>query len=296
LIDKAVRVLIPPGSREAVVGDLWERYASPLQYAAEALRILPFLIASQIPRNANIPQLGIAAFTLFVSFGGFQVAGDPIDAPRWLRAAVPAIAALLGSLLRDAYRASAQQRARRASFDVVTVVACVVLCEAVLAVLSAGRGLSPDWLLAFPPRRVAIATLGLAMLFALRMAADYRLPCASREISADDLAREFNEFERGVRWRGRWEILGAVMGLAVASVVFLRATALPLQIAWAVSIALTLFLIWFVAGKTSVKPMPEQASFASSLAYYRGQLERQRRLLRTVAWWWLLPMLPALGG
>jgi hypothetical protein len=116
LIDKAVRVLIPPGSREAVVGDLWERYASPLQYAAEALRILPFLIASQIPRNANIPQLGIAAFTLFVSFGGFQVAGDPIDAPRWLRAAVHAIATLLGSLLRDAYRASAQQRARRRLF------------------------------------------------------------------------------------------------------------------------------------------------------------------------------------
>jgi hypothetical protein len=38
LIDEAVRVLIPPGSREAVVGDLWERYSSPLQYAAEALR------------------------------------------------------------------------------------------------------------------------------------------------------------------------------------------------------------------------------------------------------------------
>ncbi len=85
LIDKAVRLLIPLASREAVVGDLWERYASPLHYAAEALRIAPFLIASQIRRNSNVPLLGIAAVTLFVGFGGFQVAGAAIGAPRWAR-------------------------------------------------------------------------------------------------------------------------------------------------------------------------------------------------------------------
>ena len=296
LIDRAVRLLIPPGSREAVVGDLWERYSSPLQYAGEALRIVPFLIASQIRRNTNVPLLGIAAFTLFVSFGGFQVVGAAIDAPRWARAAVPVIAALLGLLLRDAYRASEQRPARRAGFDVATVIACVLLCEAVLAGLIAGRGLSPDWLLVFPLRRVIITALSVAMLFALRMAADYRLPCANGEISADDLVREFHEFERGVRWRRRREIIGAAGGIVVASAFFLRAIALPLQIGWAGSLALALLLTWFLASKTSVKPMPEPASFASSLAYYRGQLERQRRLLRTVAWWWLLPMLPALAG
>jgi hypothetical protein len=296
LIDRAVRSLIPPASREAVVGDLWERYASPLRYAAEALRIVPFLIASQIRRNTSVPLLGIAAFTLFVSFGGFQVVGGPVDVPRWARAAVPAIAAILGLLLRDAYRGSGQQRARRAAFDIVTVVACVLLCETALAGLSASAGFSPDWILAFPLRRVLITTLGVAMLFSLRMAADYRLPCKTGEISADDLVREFQQFERGVRWRRRREIIGAFMGLAVGSAFFLRATALSLQISWAVSIALTLFLVWFLASKTSVKPMPGETTFASSLAYYRGELERQRRLLRTVAWWWLLPMLPALVG
>jgi hypothetical protein len=162
--------------------------------------------------------------------------------------------------------------------------------------LSVMAGLSPDWILTPTPRRALITTLGLAMLFSLRMAADHRLPCGMSEISADDLVREFQQFERGVRWRRRREIIGAVMGLAVASAFFLRATAMPLQISWAVSIALALFLIWFLASKTSVKPIPEETSFASSLAYYRGELDRQRRLLRTVAWWWLLPMAPALAG
>ncbi len=37
-------------------------------------------------------------------------------------------------------------------------------------------------------------------------------------------------------------------------------------------------------------------SFASSLAVYRRELMRQRKLLRSVAWWWLLPMVPAFTG
>src|SRR5258705_13170497 len=94
LIDWTVRLLIPPASREAVLGDLWERYSSPIQFVTEALRILPYLIASQMRRNSNIPLLGIAGFSLFVGFGGFQNAA-PIDAPRWARAAIPTIAALI---------------------------------------------------------------------------------------------------------------------------------------------------------------------------------------------------------
>ncbi|HMI96754.1 MAG TPA: hypothetical protein VK479_09605, partial [Micropepsaceae bacterium] len=92
LIDRAVRLLIPPASREAVVGDLWERYASPLQYLFEALRILPYLIVSQIRRNSNIPLLGIAGFSLFVGFGGFAAGAGGNDVPRWLRAIIPMIA------------------------------------------------------------------------------------------------------------------------------------------------------------------------------------------------------------
>ena len=294
LIDRAVRFLIPPASREAVVGDLWERYSSPLQYVAEALRILPYLIASQIRRNSNIPLLGIAAFSLFVGFGGFQNAA-PIDAPRWARAAVPAVAALIGLLLRDAYRGTKRRAAQRAAFDVATIIVCVLMSQAAFAGLIAAAGLSPDLIVPPTLRRAILTAFALATVFCLRMVADYRLPCAAR-MSASDLVREFQQFERGVRWRKRREVVSAIGGLVVGVGYFWRATTLAPQIAWGVSTATALFLIWYLASKTSVKPMPTEMSFASSLGFYRRELERQRKLLRSVAWLWLLPMLPAMIG
>jgi hypothetical protein len=297
LMDRAMHLLFPPAAREAVLGDLWERYRSPLQYAGEAARVLPHLIVSQIRRNSNAPMLGIAAFSLLVGFGGIVGPNaPPIDVPRWLRAAIPLIAALAGLILRDAYRDSARPSARRAAFDVVTVALCVLFCEAVLAALIAGAGLSPDWILTFPLRRALLTAFALATVFALRMAADYRLPCAEGELSPDDLAREFHQFERGVRWRKRREVISAIGGLVVGVGFLWRVTGLAMQIGWALSIAVALLLILYLAANTNVAPMPGEMGFASSLAFYRGQLERQRKLLRRVAWYWLLPMLPPLVG
>jgi len=296
LIEKVVRVLVPPASREAVLGDLYERYRSPLQYAGEAARIIPYLIFSQIRRNSNVPMLGIAGFSLFVGFGGFQVNGPPTDVPRWLRAAVPLIAALASLTLRDAYRGESPASARRASFDLMTVVLCVFLCEAVLASLIAGAGLSPDWTVPLTARHGILTAFALATVFALRRTADYRVPCADGDLSADDLAREFHLFERGVRWRKRREIICATGGLLVAAGFFWRATGLAPQIGWALSIAVALLLVAYLAVQTDVAPMPASNGFASLLAFYRGELERQRKLLRRVAWYWLLPILPALVG
>ena len=42
--------------------------------------------------------------------------------------------------------------------------------------------------------------------------------------------------------------------------------------------------------------MPGEMSFTSSLAFYRQELDRQRQLLRSVWWWYLLSLLPALAG
>ena len=46
----------------------------------------------------------------------------------------------------------------------------------------------------------------------------------------------------------------------------------------------------------SVKPMPAEMGFASSLAFYRGELERQSKILRSVWWWYLLSIVPAIVG
>jgi hypothetical protein len=296
LIDAVVRILIPPAAREAVAGDLWERYSSPLHYALEALRVLPFVIASQMRRTSNLPLLGIVAFTFFVCFGGFAINGSTLDVPRWLRAAIPTIAVLVGLIVRDVYRASAHQPARHAAFDVVTVVLCVVLSQAVLAGLSVVAHSSPDWVLTVTPQRVLLTALGLATVFCLRMWADHRLPRAAGDLSADDIAREYCQFERSVRWRRRREVTGAIGGFIVGTGFFLRATELAPQIGWALSTALALFIAWYLAGRTSVTPLPQQPTLSSSLVHYRSELERQRKVLLSVAWLWSLTIIPPIAA
>src|SRR5262245_6958029 len=95
LIDRVVRALIPPAVREGIVGDLWERYRTPLTYVSDAVKILPHVVASQVRRTLNLPMLGLQAITFFVGFGGFVVNAAPLDVPRWLRAALPTAAAMM---------------------------------------------------------------------------------------------------------------------------------------------------------------------------------------------------------
>ena len=61
MLDRVVRLLIPPAAREAVVGDLWETYRSPSQYAGEALRTVPYVVFSQMRRYFNLPVLLLQA-------------------------------------------------------------------------------------------------------------------------------------------------------------------------------------------------------------------------------------------
>ena len=89
LADAIVRALIPPACREAVIGDLWERYTSPRAYVFEAVRALPFLVFSRIRRTTNATMVALAFLMLFASFGG---------SPRlWLNAVIPALAVLARS-------------------------------------------------------------------------------------------------------------------------------------------------------------------------------------------------------
>ena len=54
LIEAIVEVLIPAAYREHVMGDLNERYTSPLQYVAEAIRTVPFVLWSHIRRSFDL--------------------------------------------------------------------------------------------------------------------------------------------------------------------------------------------------------------------------------------------------
>ena len=60
--------LIPPASREEVLGDLHERYKSPGRYLFDAFSTAPFVILSRIRRTTDPQLLLMEALLLYASF------------------------------------------------------------------------------------------------------------------------------------------------------------------------------------------------------------------------------------
>src|SRR5438046_626152 len=69
-LERMVLLAIPPAARESVAGDLWETYRNPKAYAAEALKTVPFVIASQLRRHLNLPALMLQSTLIFICLGG----------------------------------------------------------------------------------------------------------------------------------------------------------------------------------------------------------------------------------
>ena len=117
--------LMPPDSREHVIGDLCESYTSPGRFAADVLRSLPFVLITRI-RHTTVfalwPFLGVMLI-------GFLGVGPGLV---WLRGLVPALAVLVGYMLRDAYRVPDPRRRWRQGLVDATVVAGFVAASQIL--------------------------------------------------------------------------------------------------------------------------------------------------------------------
>src|SRR6185503_7620798 len=51
IAEAVVAILLPPASREEVLGDLYERFRSPSRYAVDALITVPMVVISRIRRT-----------------------------------------------------------------------------------------------------------------------------------------------------------------------------------------------------------------------------------------------------
>ncbi|HUJ20443.1 MAG TPA: hypothetical protein VLX58_02925 [Bryobacteraceae bacterium] len=106
ITEAIVALLVPPACREEVLGDLHERFKSPLQYAADALLTVPLVIVSRMRRTADPQILLIQAFALYMSFlGAAWLRDGAVLGEQWrlLRPAIPAAMAMLGLILDDTY-------------------------------------------------------------------------------------------------------------------------------------------------------------------------------------------------
>ena len=63
-----VKLLLPRASREHVLGDLHERYASPIGYVRDAASVVPAEIIGQIRKSTPLPYIALEAFLVYASF------------------------------------------------------------------------------------------------------------------------------------------------------------------------------------------------------------------------------------
>src|SRR5579862_6516694 len=73
-LESLVRRLLPPAVREQVLGDLHERYESPLGYIADAASVVPAAVFGQLRRSTPIPLRLLETVIIYSSiFGGARV-------------------------------------------------------------------------------------------------------------------------------------------------------------------------------------------------------------------------------
>jgi hypothetical protein len=282
LIDAVVRTLIPPACREHVVGDLWERYRSPWQFALDAARTIPFVVASQVRRTSSASSVVIHAFLLFVSLGA--------GARRLWPAVMAACGALLAFVVRDAYRRVVSVSLAQVGVDLLFGVAGVLGSQVIAALVV------PDQIL--PLRAYAVGLAGLGVVFLLRLQnpglgvvsrPTLTRPPATREA----LVAEIRLFERMSR---RGYAIEAVTGIALAAFFIVPMVNAPnwvLRVGWALGAVYALYVA-VVMMKRQAPPMSDRLEFGAALAHYRSALERRQRQVQTLWRWYLMPMVPAL--
>ncbi len=107
-------IWIPPASREEVLGDLCEKYSSPLQYIFLAICTVPCVILSRARRVTEAPVLFMQALLVYGCYLGaafFRDSAFLYGPYGLLRTALPLLPFLLVTVLFDVYRPPAKSAA-----------------------------------------------------------------------------------------------------------------------------------------------------------------------------------------
>ena len=236
-----LRLLIPPPAREAVLGDLEERYRSPIQYASEGIQTMPYLIASRARRTSSVAIVGLQTFVLIACLGVTLPDLPGQSVPSWAQGGIPAAAALLALALRAVYRGE-ETPVKSGLLDAVAAAVAMLLSQGVLAALVSAGQIGPDWLL---PR--GLYMLGVFALPALWIigAAEGRHGARPAGAPAEAVVQDYLRFERSVKARNRAEMIALGLIVAGSAAILLRFNPPMAPIAWpflAVFVAILAFL------------------------------------------------------
>ena len=103
LLETLARLIVPAPLREEVLGDLHERYRTPLRYLGDLFSILPFLVMRRILRTTDLQLFLTDALLVYGSFLAAAWYKDRLaDGSSLLHLAIPAGLTLLYLVLNEA--------------------------------------------------------------------------------------------------------------------------------------------------------------------------------------------------
>jgi len=288
-----IRLLIPPPAREAVMGDLEERYRSPIQYASEGIRTMPYLIASRARRTSSVAIVGLQAFALVACLGVTLPDLPGQTVPSWAQGGVPAAAALLALILRAVYRAE-ETPLRSGLLDAAAAAVAMLLSQGVLVALVSAGQIGPDWML---PRGLTMLAFFALPVLAVLGAAEGRDESPRPAVSRPDEAviQDYLRFERRVRLRNRAEIFALGLIVILSSAILLRFEPPMAPFAWPF-MGLFAALIVYLAARGAAPPAGAASGFAAVRALYQRELARQHGIRRLMWWFWLGPLFIGLAA
>jgi hypothetical protein len=269
-LERIVLLAIPPAAREEVAGDLWETYCSPRQYAAEALRTVPFVIASQARRNLNLPAVMLQGALIFIFLGG----------PATL-IFLPAL--LLRSAYQETARPSPRHVFRQTMFVSSGVMALLLLFMSVKLPYPIRAGIDHTTWFSLFLNALFLSPFLCLFRTVLILLGDRATLLAVQELPRHELQQNYCAFLEVSLYRN---ILHAV-ALAFAAVC-------GFFLAWnTLVVGLFLLASLYLLQDCARKPV-SQLDFVSLRTRYQQELAHQQQLRRFLRWLWFTPMLMAL--
>src|SRR5258708_2289356 len=109
-------------------------------------------------------------------------------------------------------------------------------------------------------------------------------------ISLDEIRRKAESFQRRINRRNLREAAAAIIVVAVFGYYFWHFPAIYMRLASALTIAGTFYVMYHMFKKGFAQTVRPDLASTACLAFHRGELVRQRDLLRNIWWWYLGPL------
>lgn len=113
-------------------------------------------------------------------------------------------------------------------------------------------------------------------------------------MSLDDIRMRSSKFQRLVRNRNLREYLAAVVVVAVFGAYIVLLPGILIKLGSAMMIVATFYIVWQLHKRGAAHTPPLEGSVLDHIAFYRGELVRQRDALKSVATWYLAPFVPGM--